>query len=172
MSGVRGSWKLLHATDSHWIKAGPGRIGFGRPVSPRLRDAAPELFLEAVGVREIFRRGHHALIAIAEALAIAGGVGRGELAFLGSRKKALQPSIKCAKRGARRFVGVGRCSGDGCSNVLERRLTGCRAQNILSKLPHGRTLTGLDLEEFNDVERGIKIGAEAGPAGDDTGGVC
>src|ERR1035437_513835 len=72
------SWKLLHATDGHRIKSRPSWIGFGQSVPPRLRDAALELVFVIVGVEDIFRGSHPSLVAVAEALAIAGGIGRGE----------------------------------------------------------------------------------------------
>ena len=50
------------------------------------RDAAPELGLAVIGIEDFFRAGHHALISVAEALAVAGGVGwsqsRGNGAYL------------------------------------------------------------------------------------------
>jgi hypothetical protein len=53
----------LHATHGYWIKAGPGWIGFGQSVPPRLGNTALELVFVIVGVEDIFRGGHHALIA-------------------------------------------------------------------------------------------------------------
>ena len=66
------SFRLLHATYSYWIQAGPCRI-----VRFRLRDATPEFGFKVLAVEDFFCGGHHLLITVTEALTVAFGIGRG-----------------------------------------------------------------------------------------------
>ena len=50
------SFRLLHATYSYWIQAGPCRI-----VRSRLRDATPEFGFKVLAVEDFFCGGHHLL---------------------------------------------------------------------------------------------------------------
>ena len=73
LPGANTAFRLLHATNSYWIQAGPCRI-----VRCRLRDATPEFGFKVLAVEDLFRGGHHLLITSTEAFTVAFGIGRGE----------------------------------------------------------------------------------------------
>lgn len=136
--------RLLHAAHGHRIETGPRWI-----VRPGLRDAAPELGFEVLAIVGFFGGGHHAFVAVAQALAVALRVAwrvPGGLRVAHERVATVPKGPQARRNGRSRAAVNLRFRGRPCNAAaggLKRRLSIRAAQQIFAKLADGCTVTPL-----------------------------